>query len=229
MMIPANLIIENHMAVSLLLEGRENDSLRLIKAALCSLRAFVESESKRELQFGSGEVSSIGDLQTAIVPLKSLSPSDIHGGVFRIFNRAFTIQSPEVLKGHVFLDQYKMGAILLYNAGLCYHLKGVHSGLSQDFAVARDFYRNAFSLVIETSAIARISNHDALLVLSLTNNMGHLNSSLFDLSAARVCLDMMQRLFSSIEERIMNDEDALFFFLTTMLVTFDHLCASPAA
>jgi hypothetical protein len=225
MKIPAHIINANQVAVSLLSEGRESESINLIKTTLSTLRALVLAESEGEVRTDSDEEV----LLSVMIPLKNSSPSAIHGGVFRVFNRAITMEVPGTDHGHVPVDQYKMGAILLYNAGLCCHLKGMQSGLSQDLVSARDFYRHAFSLISERNAIFGISDLDALLVFSLANNMGHLNSSLFDRGAAWVCWDMMKRLFPAIEESHINAEDALFFFLTIFLVPFDHLRASPAA
>ncbi|CAB9497588.1 expressed unknown protein [Seminavis robusta] len=224
MNVPAHIVRANGTAVSMLMEGREDESVKLLHKTLSELRELVfsmeEDNDDDEVLLPPPSVV----LQSIKIPFDS-SPS-LNVGAFSFFNRAIVMPATS----DVTMDQFKLGAILLYNAGFCCHLKLMQTGLSRDLTRALGFYRHAFQLLTDTDAILGISDDDALLVLSLANNMGHLHSSLFDRTASRTCWDMMQNLFpASAEETILDDDDALFFYLATFLVPFDHLSASPAA
>ena len=236
MRVPAHIVDSNAVAVKLMQQGDLARSLRLIRTTLVDLNQIVPNEEiVQSLQDGViATTPAMGNdvIDCVSVSIDSQTLSNAHNGAFHFFNRALVLDSTRAAVGeasHVDIDQYKISAILLYNAGVCTHIKGIKSGASGDLATALLFYQNAFSLLTQTNAIQAVSDRYTLLVMALLNNMGYIKCQSCDHQACEICLDTMRRIFPSAEHARLQETDMLFFYLTTFLVPVEHLCASPAA
>ena len=238
MKVPAKLVNANTEAVSLILQGNLAESLRIIRMTLGDLNQIMKDEEN-----AASPDANMVDTNTAMaatdkdmidsvtVSSDTQTLSNAHFGVFHFFNRALVLDVPRAVgeESHVVVDHYKISAVLLYNAGLCSHIRGIHSGSSRDLSTALHFYRYSFSLLTDTNALQAVDDRDSLLVMALLNNMGHINAQSCDHQASKVCLETMRRVFSSTGGAALEEADSLFFYLTSFLVPVEHLCATPAA
>ena len=238
MKISADVVDSNTAAVSLIMHGKLAESLRVIRTALTGLNEVIEQgasapspDANMAEATRSSPIAEKDMIDSVTVSVDPQTLSNAHYGVFHFFNRAIVVDAPEALgdESHVIVDHYKISAVLLYNAGLCNHIKGLQSGSARDLATALHCYQYALSLLTDTNAIQAVSDQDALLVLALLNNMGHLNSQSFDHPASKICLETMRRIFPATESLLLKQEDSIFFYLTVFLVPVEQVCASPAA
>ena len=82
-------------------------------------------------------------------------------------------------------EQSKTAAILLYNMGLCCHLKGLQTGRSESLDKAYRLYTGALHTLENTFELKISSDEVSCLIVALSNNCGHIKELLFDIEQAK--------------------------------------------
>lgn len=127
------------------------------------------------------------------------------GGGFAFFNRVLAISNETFRGGQESLEsnsevarlqrQNRLLVCLLYNMGCYHHFQGIRCCKSSELATALRLYELAFSIV-ETSYRDFAVGDQALILLALHNQMGHIHSHYFcNATQAQVCVHRLQEIF----------------------------------
>lgn len=121
-----------------------------------------------------------------------------------IYDSAFLLSSDIPLLAEA------VAAVLLFNLGLCYHKKGIHSGKNLSVTKAMDLYRQSHALLLKLNN-NKISNSlqtsSALLVLeaALCYNQAHILQVVF--CDTQSSITMMQQLKTVVDAIQANDDN----------------------
>lgn len=212
-------IVSFHQSLKYLLE-RCDDSSELLREnnhpfdAADLLKSSYEFKSR-----SSGLIFS--------VELPRTKPLMEHNYTFLMFNSALQllIGNEDILQQPTMYYNI-LTAVVTYNVGLAYHLLSINNGVHLMLAWANDFYFLAYASVSEYDSNVGASLD--MLLLALTNNIGHVNAVLDSWDKARICCDELARVLLR-DEKYSGREDYLVFYMNTLFSPQQHLwCAASA-
>jgi hypothetical protein len=228
----------NHEAIVSLLKGDYSECLSVSRVALKLIQevlrtappspiadALMEDASEQD-RYSEENNSRISSVPLPEIPLPCSSTS----GAFALFDRALVLDQKEAdeLQTNDVKQSLLLAAIVLYNAGLSHHLRGLLGCDTTELHNALRMYKMASCLLSSESFNEEPEEH--LLVLALLNNMGHISSFFFDMDHAWQCLDVMRDCFHQASDSPeLSDEDLDFFSMASMLVSSKNLLGAPAA
>jgi len=222
----------NTRSVALLQENKNRDAIFQLTEGLRSMLNIVE---KPQNPNGPNAVIPTKSRSTqANASLSTVSLPDLHNydmfvspdNTFTPFNRALVFAKEA---GEENQSQLLATALMIYNLGLAHHSLGVQTGDLKELNKALRYYEMA-SAVLNEQQYEDIKFMD-ILFLSLCNNMGHINSHLFNAEETRECLELLPALLASYlpSESLMDDEDHSFFMMTVLFYHDQKMALAPAA
>jgi hypothetical protein len=155
--------------------------------------------------------------------------------LFAFYNRAFVLSADADIV-HGTACEVLLEPVLLYNIGLAYHCHGIRNGTSRELHVALELYKESLQVFEDqrqcfSSSSSQCSQAD-LLLLALTNNMGHIFSYFYDLKGMDPCQRHMQVLLEStpeLFELFEEEEEDYTFFALALSLSYYRLHVAAAA
>ena len=238
----------NATAIAAMVQGDLDKGLELLKAALQLLRTAqqdmrVEYDENASTAVRIGADHSINKKLVGI--LVSTEDALTSASVFPFFNRA--LLPPDTASNGVRFEEDSSFAlttsIILFNSGLCHHLKAAKNGKSADLQKALNFYQLAANILFssyddeidnsnaEPLGASFLGEPEELLVLALVNNMGNIHESQMRFQEASVCLEWVKTFFqymSDVDNSVQAVGNDIFgFYITAFL--FPEKITYPAA
>jgi len=153
--------------------------------------------------------------------------------VFTLFDHAFVTSTHQV-DGAIYRPLTY--AIVLYNTGLALHLKGmeddeIKTTQSQSLHLAAKFYTMALEVLEESSCQDGTSSEVLLLLLSLYNNLGHIQCHFFNVKEAQQCVEWLRNLVNAKSVLLLPHlrEEHSFFCLSLLIPPGSEFSLAPAA
>ena len=190
----------NSSAVECLRQGKHIEAVAQLQEALATMRmAIRDAQQETTILSTENTIASETQLEIKSVPIvedvcfshvaRCASEVCVEGladtgsGAFRFFDRAFLL--PEIGNDDPWFtaNQNRVSVIILFNLALSHHSLGSRFGSSNDLELALKFYKICLSIVDECGMEEPSSPSDdfvLLLLLSLFNNIGHIQASRFD-------------------------------------------------
>lgn len=216
----------NREAVACLERRRNRDAFALLNQGLRAMLLVIQERQDDNHYLSTGLLNK--ETMVSSVPLTS-SPTDMSyspDNFFQFYEAAFVI-SDDKEKMNRFLFQDVAAATLMYNTGLLFHRQGNERGDYKMLKRALYMYEMATSLLQQGSG----QEADNLLMLALTNNMGHIHSHFFEKDKVLLCREIFESLIYEEITAINYDEGASHFqfFLECLQYREFGLTVSPAA
>jgi hypothetical protein len=108
-----------------------------------------------------------------------------------IFDRAFLIESSDLVSVHSIEGQNYATTVLLFNMGLAYQLLGMmqdfHSKQGMNLKKAMKIYQMTASMLEHSG-----DQENGLICLAVSNNMSHIYTHFYETQDAQRCLDCLQ-------------------------------------
>ncbi|CAB9500488.1 unknown protein [Seminavis robusta] len=204
-------------AVSLLMQGRYEESQALLHVALRNLMSVASPEvtNERPQAFMAGESLYF---ESFIIPFNNATGTSSEA--FDVFNRALVIRPggnpAAAIAGCPHLLE-RLATVLLYNLALSLHLRALETGSSKNLRMALHIYQRAMALLVNVNTGA--VDDDSIVALALLNNMGHIHEASFSChKEASTCLSLLRQIFEGIDSsHALRDDESLFFYLTLFL------------
>lgn len=231
MCISRNVARINENAVSSLIAGDYQKSLSISRVALGMLRNVRQNAPTRE-NFFVLKAKTFHDyklrVRSALLPNSRGTTCEENTGAFEIFNRALLLEHEELCQMESTRQDITVAVVVLYNSGLCHHLRGLQHGNSKDIATAAKMYTSAYCILAGPEMIPY--EQDALLMLAILNNLGHIyQNCLCEYTQAWDCLSALNECLASIEEGDLSDDEYIFFSMASGLGMSRNFIATPAA
>ena len=216
----------NRESLALMCNGDYVEAAGLLRSALRRIlnQVHEEADEDNELDVALIEVSSY--------PVASMMDTSkeysIDHNTVSLFDRALSfdeeISDEEIMSASVLQSQ--VSATLLYNMGLCYHLKGTMTAGNQEsmFNKALKLYRMSTE-VIKSASVAI----GTLVSLAVANNMSHLFAHSFNSPELQRCLGWIRSTLSVMECDGTLADDYLHFRMNVLLLHGQEWKAAPAA
>jgi len=223
----------NTEAVSLLTQGRHEESHLVLRRALESFRAVLKQADeameveKREDELDSVILHAVSVRDPPHECVKA-SRSSCENSIVSVYSRAFIITSER--EHFVQGNEHTVPAVLLYNMGLGQQLVANRSGKSSGLRRAMQLYNMSFAMLEEASHV--LNDMDIMVLLALANNMSIISGSQFyDRNGAESSRLLMDRILSSDDcLEALNEEDIKFFSLNLMFLSeYEKHAQAPAA
>jgi tetratricopeptide (TPR) repeat protein len=191
-----DIIAVNTNAVDLMRQGSFQKAIFFFRAALRELHLITGAQKQNmntpptdEVEMSRTfrrEVSSV-PLGDALLVLKPSIYQD--HDAFSIFDRAFLIDSSDLVSVHSVKGQNYATTVLLFNMGLAYQLLGM-----QDFRSQCTSLKKAMKIYQMTVAMLENSGgeENGLICLALSNNMSHIYTHFCETQESQRCLDCLQ-------------------------------------
>lgn len=141
------------------------------------------------------------------VGLSEICPTNM----FEVYQRAFVLPKKTSILRHI----TKTLAVLVYNLALAKHLVGLLLNNNAYLNEAQHYYSFVLSPDFMSHFRSHISNtNHTLIVLGCANNLGHIHSTLWRISNAHACYDLVEDIMSYLPDgdSLLQDEDGQFFF-----------------
>jgi hypothetical protein len=222
----------NASAISAMMHDDFEKASYMLKSALLALRGIQAERGEEppalELE-GILSVTTvhIEGMKIESVPLPNAAPVEAGNSIFSVFNHALLPKFGGSSEDGQF---QRTVSVVLFNSGLCHHLKGIKCGVSSDLQKALGFYQLAVDVVFDNTA-APVSERNELLALALVNNIGHLHESFMRFQKAAACLEWINSFFRSLDTAGDNSGSArneIFCFYVTAFL-FGEWVTHPAA
>jgi len=169
--------------------------------------------------------------------------ADAHDDFFSLLPRALHLSEHMVPRTSILtVYAHFLPGIILYNLGLCYHLKGLSLSNARDLEKAMEFYNMSHVSLTTEKALHGIRFNIALrflnfALMSSTNNMGHIHAYFRNVKGAKSCGGELCRRLSPVVCSSINGEDPIsneneeyrVFFLNVCFYSESELVAPPAA
>lgn len=175
----------------------------------------------------------IDDSTNAVVTiLEDMDHKISPGNYFTIYKRAFRLDNhgrEMDLLGWLRCVPH-IPAVVLYNTGLVFHRLAMQNGSSASFQKALELYQLSM-IILESNAKNGfyVSELD-ILMLALTNNMGHCHSHFHHMEDAWLCLQRMCKVFLlSVSTVLFSQEEYEFFYRVILLGAHRTPVLAPAA
>lgn len=190
-----DIVAVNTNAVHLMRQGSFQKAIFFFRAALRELHLITGVQKQNMKTTPSDEVEvSRTFRQVRSVPLgdslSHLKPSIYQDhDAFSIFDRAFLIDSSDLISIHSIEGQNYATTVLLFNMGLAYQLLGM-----QDFRSQSTNLKKAMKIYQMTAAMLENSGDEenGLIYLALSNNMSHIYTHFCETQESQRCLDCLQ-------------------------------------
>jgi hypothetical protein len=154
------------------------------------------------------------------------------GNYFSIYKRAFLmdVHDREMdLLGWLRCVPH-MPAVLLYNTGLVFHLLALQTGSTSVFLKALELYKLSMIILEDNAKNGFYVSELDILMLALTNNMGHCHSHFHNLDDVSMCLERMSKVFLlSVSTVLLSDDEYAFFYRVTLMSPHRTPVLAPAA
>lgn len=130
-----------------------------------------------------------------------------------------------------------LSGCLLYNIGLCYQLEGLREGKLLSLSKARDYYVKAYRTLRRQTMKAELSELRSdpwvLVVLAISNNIGHIYAELRSLDEASICIDKisecLEGLVDDSQRAVAFSDDDLRVFLSNVCIFRESRIISASA
>lgn len=204
----------NEAGVSAMHRGDQSEAFKLFQNALIAVRARMQSQrdevvsgkdaserSRDRLMTDADYSADNSKATTRTVPLPNASFGSTNA-VFCLFNHALLVE-PDTEKNGL----ERALATILYNIGLCYHLRGLQKGSSLDVQLGLEYYQKASRLLSneDNNGGFMFKDNRHLLILALLNNIGFVFECNMRFEDASICLEYIRNYCGSIDE----SDDAL--------------------
>ena len=217
-----NCIDWNSNAVALLREGRKKEAADTIKKSLKSLEALFHSTRE------ASTMSTTDNYQQSVVnsvlvegPTSRNSPSNL----FSFYPKMLNISSSASSISQVLV-------VLLYNLAVLSHIDVMiqKPPSPQRLMKSLELYETAMK-VAHTSWTAQDADSMVLVLLAVTNNVGHIHSHLLNFQQTRESLSLQMHLLSRAceESPIPMDDYEVFFESVCTFLDGHDLTLAPAA
>lgn len=201
------------VAAGLMLARKNEEAIICICEELKKVHTFMRNADGCDVPSPSSTASacSSGYVTCQLPELPRSEAALSPDGTFELFNRAFVLST---VPGDAQQVCDVVTTVLLYNMALTYQRSGIEQQRSQCLLKALQLYQMA-EASIWTFAKAKKTSFALLLLTAVTNNMGFLHSTLFDIRQARECrLNVVSYLESAAQEEYdLGEEDYSFFVL----------------
>ncbi|CAB9502735.1 hypothetical protein SEMRO_144_G067090.1 [Seminavis robusta] len=262
----------NHHAISLLLKGAFDESLVHSHTALNTMQGIIDLP-RWAPPGADDDAMNLDDqeeepLLTHNVWSIELSPAHdslplAYQGSVAFFNRAlaFEFSSSDDNDGqseeNTFHQDLTLAAVVLYNAGLCHHVRAIQSAKFQTPRLQKALQMYTMASCLLSNAASANDNDDdlqnndaedndllnfcsrdeggALLVMALLNNMAHIHAVFADRHLESGCIEAMNSFFESFcmrrtdEELEVTQEDLLLLNMSSSLYQAESFAGCPAA
>ena len=188
----------NRKAVMLMHEGAYAEAYNLLHASMDELKAKID----RELTTPSADEMGSSEVEAAIHPIPvrfAANSEQVVNNAFSFYSSAFIFSGSEDELKSTSSNEVRLAAVVLYNFGLCFHVNGINRAASKSyFAKALQMYTTAIGLLETSSAISPpTEDKDALLLLALYNNIGHIYSCDHKSGDIQNCLEKIRKILAA--------------------------------
>lgn len=210
-----SIILLNNSAVELMKDGNYREAVSVLNIGFGEMKTIMQSG---ELNFQSQDIVECTDnsksRHTPILSYRILD-KDYDGrtfngeNMFTFFECAFTMSHKDLSINYISQSvkyQKQLAAILFYNIGLVHHKTGILKNNSTCLFNALKFYNTASSII--DAGWRSIGIDDIkMLLLSLSNNVGHIQSIFCNFERVETCIESMQIIIENIDHSdILGDE-----------------------
>jgi hypothetical protein len=144
-----------------------------------------------------------------------------------IFCRAFIIRFNQGNDQESTKSVSEIMSIVLFNAGLAFHRRGIHGGDSKSLTMALGLYEKAF--VCLRSCTVLPSDPLAIIFLAVCTNMAHIHSEFYNQSDMEEWNDEFRRAFRWAEQAQILGADRHFFARREWFIDIQSLTVATAA
>jgi lipoprotein signal peptidase len=118
----------------------------------------------------------------------------------------------------------------LYNTGLVFHLLALQTGSTSIFLKALELYKLSMIILEDNAKNGFYVSELDILILALTNNMGHCHSHFNNLDDVSMCLQRICKVFLlSVSTVLLSDDEYVFFYRVTLTSPHRTPVLAPAA
>jgi hypothetical protein len=231
-----DIVAVNTNAVNLMQQGSFQKAIFFFHAALRELHRItgVQKQNVNKPPTDGVKVSRTFRREVSSAPLGDtlsvLKPSIYQDDdACSIFDRAFLIESSDLVSVHSIEGQNYVTTVLLFNMGLAYQLlgmmQGFHSKQSTNFKKAMKIYQMTASMLGNSG-----DQENGLVCLAVSNNMSHIYTHFYETQDAQRCLDCLrENLIAILHSNAEIHMDEVLSFRMNVLLRHGAVMAAAAA